>query len=188
MGRRAGLSTLLVFGAIVLALAILVGNTMGNRVLGQISSRASDNVTPIPIPSPSAADPTTNRSLLKRRQVLSVATDPAFPDPRITPEPEIPATPRPRPPSRKPSPSPSPSESGTGGPAPEVTPNTRYTSPAMLIPMASHAPDESVSPDASPTAVPRPTLSPHSPGNPRGVTVQRSAPSLPPVTVPSLSP
>ena len=188
MGRRAGLSTLLIFGAIVLVLAILVGNNMGNRVLGQISSRASDNVTPIPIPSPSAADSTTNRTLWKRRQVLSVATDPAFPDPRITPEPEIPATPRPRPPARKPTPSPSPSDDGSVGPAPEVTPNTRYTSPPMLIPMASHGPDESVSPDAGATAVPRATLTPHPPGNPRGATAQRSAPSLPPVTVPSLSP
>lgn len=191
MGGRPGLSTILILGSIVLVIAILIGNNMGNRVLGQITSRAGAVATPIPIPSSSAAvDTVTSRALWKRRQVLSVATDPAFPDPRITPEPEIPATPRPAPVRLRSRPTRTPQNGGdvTDPPA-EKTPNTTYTSPPLAFPMASQAAEETIAPDAVQTLAPkatpagRPQASP-----PRSAPPGRSYPTLPPVSQPSLNP
>lgn len=186
MGRRPGLSTVLVLGAIVLVVAIFVGQSMGNRVLGAIASKTGGESTPIPIPSSSAlADTVTSRALWKRRQVLSVATDPAFPDPRITPEPEIPATPRPRP-----KPTPAPADTNVDRtdftPAPARTPNTNYTSPGLAAPLATHNPDETSAPDEGPSGAPRASARPQT-TPPRGQT-PRPFPSLPPVSFPSLSP
>lgn len=174
MGRRQGLSTILVLGAIVLVISIFVGQSMGNRVLGQITSKAGADSTPIPIPSTSAEadDTVTSRALWKRRQVLSVATDPAFPDPRITPEPEIPATPRPQP---KPKASPTPVPDVTT--SAQKTPNTTYTSPPLAFPMGTHAPAEETSaPDEGQTATPKASSR------------TRAYPTLPPVSVPSGNP
>ncbi len=57
MGPRAGLSTILILGSVVLLFAIVVGQSMGNRVLTQIASRPGDiSATPIPTPSSSAGD------------------------------------------------------------------------------------------------------------------------------------
>ncbi len=188
MGRRRGLSSVLILGAIVLVVAIFVGNNMGNRVLGAIASRAGGAATPIPIPSASAADTVTSRALWKRRQVLSVATDPAFPDPRITPEPPIPATPKPeltlspRVFHRR-----SPVPSDATGPA-EATPDTRYTSPPVPVP-ATHAADETIAPDEVQTLAPRAAVSPRTPAlAPRGVPTTRANSSPPPVPIPSFNP
>jgi len=157
LGPRAGISTVLIAGAIVLLVAIAIGNNMGNRVLGQIGSRAEGAVaTPVPSPSASAQDDGVSRVLWKRRQVLSVATDPAFPDPRVTPEPPPPPpTPRPTPrQTRTPVPSPSALDDGEGTTPP-------YTSPPMPIPLVSHQPGETTPPDeeASPSVAPHGTPS-----------------------------
>lgn len=192
MGSRSGLSSVLILGALVLVVAILVGNNMGNRVLGQITSRGSGVATPIPIPSASGGDTVTSRALWKRRQVLSVATDPAFPDPRITPEPEVSATPRPpelrR--ARKATPTRSPSAGQPTDAAPaEATPDVIYTSPPLPVPIASHAAEETIAPDEVQTVSPRATPSGRPPTSaPRGGSTVRSYPTLPPVSVPSLSP
>ncbi|MBD5634635.1 MAG: hypothetical protein IAI49_09170, partial [Candidatus Eremiobacteraeota bacterium] len=144
MGPRAGLSSILIVGALVLLVAIAVGQNMGNRVLGQIASRpVSLSATPIPSPSASAAGASglLNGALWKRREVISVATDPGFPDPRVTPEPSPPPTPRPTP---KPSPTPTeepvpaPDDPGDGG--------DRYTSPPLPIPLVTRAPGETAPP------------------------------------------
>lgn len=190
MGRRPGLSTVLILGSLVLVIAIFVGNSMGDRVLGQIASRGGGPPSPIPIPSSSAtADSLTGRVLWKRRQVLSVATDPAFPDPRITPEPEIPATPRPAI-RRKPRAAPTIAPDGveSGPPAARHTPNTTYTSPPMPIPMASAAPEETIAPDAAQTPAPRPVGSVRPSGTVRSAPAGRGTPTLPPVSVPSVVP
>ncbi len=145
MGPRAGLSTVLLLASVTLLVAIWVGNGMGSRVLGQITSRPDLTITPMPLPSPTAADAASAVGW-KRTQVMSVATDPGFPDPRVTPEPPVVATPR-RTPTPKPSPSPSPRS--------EVP----YTSPPLPLPLASHEPDETSSPDAeaTPSAAPQPS-------------------------------
>jgi hypothetical protein len=180
-GKRPGLSMLLVMGAIVLVIAILVGNNMGNRVLGQISSRgAGAAATPIATPSPGSSDSPQSRALWKRRQVLSVATDPAFPDPRITPEPEPVETARPTRKAKTPDPKHPDSKGASSKPSDEPgsdsTPTTTYTSPAMPLPIVSHAAEETIAPDATQS------LAPQKPPS------SRSYPTLPPVSQPSLSP
>ena len=154
MGRRGGLSTTLILGAIVLLIAIAIGNSMGNRVLGAVARRIpSFSTTPLPFTTPSG-EPLEGAANLarRRRQVLSVATDPAFPDPRITPEPSPPPTPVPSAraggefpaygyPRRRDRGLPSPAST----PGPELTAppqRSTYTSPPMLIPMPKRGTEE----------------------------------------------
>jgi hypothetical protein len=166
LGSRYELSLLLIVGSLVLLVAIVIGDSMGNKVLGQIASRASTETTPVPIPTVSAVDEA-SQVLARRRQVLSVATDPGFPDPRITPEPPPPATPRP--PSPTPSPSPTEDDGGTPDPSED------YTSPPLAIPLESQSPGVDASPDVQ--GSPRPGESPGQHQLPA-----RGFPSLPPAT------
>jgi hypothetical protein len=162
-----------------LLIAIVVGQSMGNRVLRQIASQpASFSATPIPTPSASPIDASgpLGAALWKRREVISVATDPGFPDPRVTPEPSPSPTRRPTPrPTPSPSPSPSPQQSDDGGQVPD------YTSPPLPIPLVSPG---TVSPDPAGAAAPVP--SPAAPGRnaavvaPRPSSASRSKPTLPP--------
>jgi len=118
---------LLVAGAIVLLVSILIGQKIGDRVLLQTEKRvpiAAGGVTPVP-----EADTSSAPGNWKRLEVISVATDPAFPDPRITRPPPPPPTPAPR----------------RATPIPEVTiaPASQiYTSPPLPMPLVSHAPGE----------------------------------------------
>jgi len=172
LGSRYELSLILIAGSLMLLVAIVIGNSMGNKVLGQIASRASFATTPVPIPTHSAGDEA-NQVLARRRQVLSVATDPGFPDPRVTPEPPPPETPRPAPASAKPSPTPSDDDGGTPNPADD------YTSPPLAIPLESEpASDQSPGPDVS--GSPRPGESPIPHQAPA-----RGFPSLPPNSNPT---
>jgi hypothetical protein len=163
MGQRAGFSTILIMGAVVLLISIAVGNSMGNRVLGQIAARAPE-VVPTPMISASA-DPggSLDQVLSVRHSVLSVATDPGFPDPRVTPEPPPPVrrTPAPRRTSAPPRPSPSPSGSA------EVS---HYTSPPLPIPIVVHSPNELSDPNGEPlpadTSAPTATSEPSSNATP----------------------
>jgi hypothetical protein len=172
MGSRAGFSTLLVAGAIVLVVAIALGNGMGNRVLGQVAGRVPELETtaaPTPVESTNDAE---SRVQWKRTQVLSAATDPGFPDPRVTPEPPQPPPSRPRAaPTRSPSPAPSRDKR-----APAAGPSVPYTSPPMPIPLASHPAGETSPPDDG-TSTPMPRTS--------GQTDRAEAPE---VSTPTLSP
>ncbi|MGD1065783.1 MAG: hypothetical protein ABR975_03115 [Vulcanimicrobiaceae bacterium] len=138
--RRPGLSALLVAGALVLLVSILIGQRLGDRVIVQSEQRAPIAglaITPVPEPSP------TDEGDLhdwKRLQVVSVATDPAFPDPRVT----KPPTPTPKPTAR-----PTPSNA----PRPTAPATASYTSPPLPVPIASHSPDEG---DTSATEPPVP--------------------------------
>jgi hypothetical protein len=137
--RRPALSVLLVAGALVLLVSILIGQRLGDRVLLQTEQRlplAGSVITPVP--APSVTDP--GDLHWKRLQVVSVATDPAFPDPRVTPTP--PPTPRPTP---KPTASARPTERPTPLPA--------YTSPPLPVPIASHSPEAE---EATTAPVPQP--------------------------------
>jgi hypothetical protein len=148
MRGRTSLSTLLLLGAFVLLIAIAVGMNMGNRVLGQIGAHIPVQPTAVPA---ATEDPSEHGDLAswKRISVMSVATDPAFPDPRITPEPEVPATPRPRP-------------SATGTPQPVAPPSEEardYTSPPLPLPLVTHTPSgpETPGPDIEATPAPNAT-------------------------------
>ena len=125
---------LLVAGAVVLVISILIGQKIGDRVLIQTARRAQvvgSGVTPVP----DAADASGHGELKnwKRLQVVSVATDPAFPDPRVT------RPPTPPPPVYTPPPyTPPPVPKRTPAPPPQGV----YTSPPLPIPIVSHAPGE----------------------------------------------
>jgi hypothetical protein len=103
---RGFLSGALVLGALVLLVAILIGNRLGDKVLTQVVERTQPIATlPTPFPQISA---TLAPATWKVVKVVSVATDPHFPDPRVTPPPPTPTptpkhTPTPRP-SQEPSP------------------------------------------------------------------------------------
>jgi hypothetical protein len=162
LGPRVGLSSVLIAGSIVLLISIIVGNSMGNRVLSQVS-RQEEDFAPSPVASPSDSPDSSGPANLqwKRRQIVSVATDPGFPDPRVPPPPVYVPTPRLTP---RPTPKPKPSarvEDGT---------DSHYTSPPLPIPIVSHGPDDqsdpygeplpSSTPSAEVTEVPRPGASP----------------------------
>jgi hypothetical protein len=120
---------LLIAGAVILLVSIVIGQKLGDRVLLQTERRvpiAGSNLTPVPETQPSAQAPIKN---WKRQQVVSVATDPAFPDPRVT---------RPTPRPATPAPTPKPALT----PAPFATNNALYTSPPLPMPLVSHDPNE----------------------------------------------
>jgi hypothetical protein len=140
---RASLSTVLLVGAFVLLIAIGVGMNMGNRVLGQIGAHVPVQPTAVPA---ATEDPAQHDEItgLKHSTVMSVATDPGFPDPRVTPEPEVPATPRPRP-------------TETLTPRPEKrAPGPAYTSPPLPLPLVTHTPGETDTPGPDIEATPAP--------------------------------
>jgi hypothetical protein len=123
----------LVAGALVLLVSILIGEKLGDRVLLQTERRVPVGtalVTPVPQTAPSNPGPLRN---WKRDQVVSVATDPAFPDPRVT----RPPTPTPRPIARRKPRTPNPT-------FPAVLPPETggYTSPPLPLPLVSHVPGE----------------------------------------------
>jgi hypothetical protein len=125
---------LLVVGAVVLLVSILIGQKLGDRVLLQTERRVPVGaalVTPVPQTAPTNPGPLRN---WKRDQVVSVATDPAFPDPRVT----RPPTPKPRPVVVRVRRTPTPV------PGPETLPPYEggYTSPPLPLPLVSHAPGE----------------------------------------------
>jgi hypothetical protein len=125
--RRPATSALLLAGAVVLIVSILIGEKLGDRVLLQTEERvpiAGAGITPVPQVEPSDRDDLRN---WKRLQVVAVATDPGFPDPRVT----RPPTPRP---TARPSPSPSPSATPTR--------KSIYTPPPLPLPLVSHLPTE----------------------------------------------
>jgi hypothetical protein len=130
LSRRPGLSSLLVAGAVVLVVSILIGQKIGDKVLLQ-TARRPPTVGVAVSPLPDAAGDRGELKNWKRLQVVSVATDPAFPDPRVTPPPRPPAppeTPRPR---------------VTAIPVlPVNVPRGIYTSPPLPIPLVSHDPNE----------------------------------------------
>jgi hypothetical protein len=132
--RRPRTSLILVGAGILLLAAIAVGQQIGNHTLFAATQQRlafpDDTITPVPDATPS--DEAELSKNWKRLQVVSVATDPAFPDPRVTPPP----TPTPRP-----TPRPTPSPRPTATPA-----DALYTSPPLPVPIASHDPDETPSP------------------------------------------
>ncbi len=139
--RRPGFSAFLVAGALVLLVSILIGQKLGDRVLLQTEQRvpiAGSGVTPVPEAEPSDGGELKN---WKRLQVVSVATDPAFPDPRVTPPP------RPKP-TATPTPGPTPK------PRPTPPPPALYTSPPLPVPIVSHSPDDVDTPEPSEAPLP----------------------------------
>ncbi len=180
MGPRAGLSSVLIAGAIVLLIAIAVGQNMGNRVLGQIATRPMVlPATAIPTSSPTPDDGSgqANAALWKRHEVISVATDPGFPDPRVTPEPPPPETPRPAP-KAKPSPKPSPTADNSGAEGEHPVP--LYTSPPLPIPLVTGSPEPGATDELPTAATPTPLATGRGAAAVRSSANAKGYPTLPP--------
>ena len=121
---------MLVGMGIVLLAAVLIGQQIGEHTIFGATERRVEvpeqTLTPVPEDTP-GTDEAISRNW-KRLQIVSVATDPAFPDPRVT----RPPTPTPKP-TRSPTPAP---ELYTEPPAPGQTP----TMPSYAEPIASTTP------------------------------------------------
>jgi hypothetical protein len=100
---------LLVAGAVVLLVAVAIGERMGNRVIGQATEQTLESVTPQAVTPAPDATPQPYGPDWKRSQALSAAGDPHFPDPRVPPQPlpTPPPTAKPRP-TPVPTPTPNP--------------------------------------------------------------------------------
>jgi len=133
--RRPQLSLFLLICAATLLVAIVVGQKMGDRVLHQVTQSAAVPQLSIPSISPSA-DSTGPVRDWKRAQVITAATDPGFPDPRVTPPP----TPEPTP-HRTPSPTPVPTPIPTPTPIPPTAEPVPEGSSPSAAPPASATPD-----------------------------------------------
>jgi len=128
--RRPRTSLTLVGAALVLLISIAIGQRIGDHVLNAGTDRQPTVVRPLATPVPEQSDVPVRD--WHREQVVSVATDPAFPDPRVT---------------RAPTPAPSAAPTATPRPSPTPAPTQLpYTSPPLALPIASHAPDESPEP------------------------------------------
>jgi hypothetical protein len=135
--RRPRTALTLVGMGVVLLVAVAVGQQIGEHTIFGATERRVDipaqTITPVPEET-GGADEAVSRNW-KRLQVVSVATDPAFPDPRVT---------TPPPPTPKPTPSPTPAPPPS--PAPTLTPPPLYTSPPLPVPITSHEPGETPGP------------------------------------------
>ena len=84
-------------GALVLLVAVFIGQKMGDRVMQQATEMQLQSTTPTAIPSPEDSAPQGYGPDWKRSQALSAAGDPRFPDPRVPPKPLPTAPPAPKP-------------------------------------------------------------------------------------------
>jgi hypothetical protein len=91
------LTVVLALGIVVLVAGIAVGERGGNNVIGQVTEKRLDSVAPVTVtPAPVKRTPDPSGRDWKRTDVMSAATDPAFPDPRIPPVPPPTLPPRPK--------------------------------------------------------------------------------------------
>ena len=113
-----------------------MGQQIGEHTIFGATERRVDippvAITPVPEDT-GGADEAISRNW-KRLQVVSVATDPAFPDPRVTP---------------RPTPSPRPSPTSTPTAAPSLNPADVYTSPPLAIPLTPSSPEAPQTPDVA---------------------------------------
>lgn len=128
---------LLAAGALVLLVAVAIGERMGDRVIGQATEQTLQSVTPDLTPAPGAT-PQPFGPDWKRSQALSAAGDPHFPDPRVPPQPLPTAVPTPK-------------ATPTPIPTPTLNPNVpvwRQKPFATLAPSAVLPPQNSALPSA----------------------------------------
>ncbi|HTU83174.1 MAG TPA: hypothetical protein VMH02_11790 [Verrucomicrobiae bacterium] len=100
-------TAVLALGTLVLLVAIVVGERMGDRVLGQATEQAPLLSSQLASPEPTASAGPFGPDW-KRNEALSAASDPHFPDPRVPPKPipTLPPAPTPTPPPATPTPNP----------------------------------------------------------------------------------
>lgn len=135
----------LALGAVVLLVAVALGERMGNRVIGQATEQTLQSVVPTAVTPAPNATPQPYGPDWKRSQALSAAADPHFPDPRVPPVPlpTLPPTPKPKP-----------------TPSPTATPNPNIPVWRQR-PFPTAAP--SVTPSSGNSALPQPPTAEPSP-------------------------
>ena len=136
-------TVLLATGVVVLLVAILLGEHMGDRVMTEAAENDNLSQTPLITPVPQPTDGPYGLDW-KRSQTLAAAGDPHFPDPRIPPKP-LPT------PSQPPSPSPTPS--WTPNPKLPIWDQTLIPSPSPASTTFSEDSTQA-SPSPEPTATP----------------------------------
>jgi hypothetical protein len=133
--RRPRTALTLVGMGVVLLAAVVVGQQIGEHTIFGATERRVE-IPPVaitPVPEETGANEAISRNW-KRLQVVSVATDPAFPDPRVTTPP--PPTPRPTPTSKP-------------TPAPSIDSAELYTPPPVFAPSAPSSPEAPPTPDVA---------------------------------------
>jgi hypothetical protein len=133
--RRPRTALTLVGMGVVLLAAVVVGQQIGEHTIFGATERRVEipQIAITPVPEDTGSNEAISRNW-KRLQVVSVATDPAFPDPRVTAPP--PPTPRPTPTSKPTA-------------APSSNPAELYTSPAVFAPSAPASPEAPQAPDVA---------------------------------------
>jgi hypothetical protein len=137
-------TTLLAAGVVVLLVAIVLGEHMGDRVMTEAAESGSLSTTPIVTPVPEATTGPYGPDW-KNSQTLAAAPDPRFPDPRVPPKPlptaEAPPTPKPTP---------------TWTPNPNI-PIWDQSRPPNSTPTPTDAPEDYLPAAAGATPAPTPT-------------------------------
>jgi hypothetical protein len=136
---------LLAAGVVVLLVAIVVGEHMGDRVMTEAAENGNLNTTPIVTPVPEATTGAYGPDW-KNTQTLAAAGDPHFPDPRVPPKP-LPTPP--------PQPTPSPTPKWTPNPNIPIWDQTEPPS-ASASPEATTFSSESAAPSSTPAATATP--------------------------------
>ncbi|HEV3142097.1 MAG TPA: hypothetical protein VGY57_16335, partial [Vicinamibacterales bacterium] len=145
------LTVVLALGIVVLIAAIALGERMGDRVLGQATEKRLESVAPVSVtPAPNASTAPYGPNW-RRTQVISAASDPGFPDPRVPP---VPIPTAPPPPKQTPKPA-------VASPSPTPTPNLNLPVWRRAAPLPTATPaGETPSPAAADTASPEPSHEP----------------------------
>jgi hypothetical protein len=134
-------TTLLAAGVVVLLIAILLGEHMGDRVMTEAAENGGLNATPIVTPVPRATTGPFGPDW-KNSQALAAAPDPRFPDPRVPPK----ALPTP-----EASPTPKPTPSWTPNPNVPIWDQTTLPSPTPSATTFEQDSSQSSEPSPSPT-------------------------------------
>lgn len=132
-------TVVLAAGALVLLIAVAIGQRMGDRVIGNATDQTLQSVGPVTASASPNASPQPYGPDWKRSQALSAAGDPRFPDPRVPPQPlpTPPPTPKPKPATPTPEPTPTPNPNlpiWRQRPLPSVPPSTPLVEPPSPSP------------------------------------------------------
>ncbi len=137
-------TAVLAAGVVVLLIAIVLGEHMGDRVMIEAAESGSLSTTPIVTPVPEATTGPFGPDW-KNTQALAAAPDPRFSDPRVPPKPlptaEAPPTPKPTP-------------TWTPNPNVPIWDQTKLPSPSPSATTFEEDSSQSTAPSPSPTPSP----------------------------------
>jgi hypothetical protein len=145
------ITLVLALGIAVLVAAIAFGERAGDKVIGQVTEKRLDSIAPVTLtPAPVQKSASPYGPNWKRTEVMSAATDPAFPDPRVPP---VPPPTLPPPPKHTPTPLPSVA-------TPTPTPNLNIPIWRREAPLPTPTPTGSETPYPGPSDSPSPSPQP----------------------------